>query len=121
MHVYRETVSLQQAVTTETDTQIQGLIAKRLQDLADYEEPLSELVHILVIEPSDALTEVDAELGFSLSARPWDLLETHPGWHEITVVVSDDGWGWVIYVPNDWPNIAAISTRCATTQDSGSP
>lgn len=99
MHVYRDTLALMASVTTETDPQLQGLIAKRLQDLADYEEPLSELIHILVIEPSDALTDVDVELGFSLSARSWDVVESHTHWYEITVVISDSGFGWLIYIP----------------------
>lgn len=114
MHVYRDTATLQAAVTSETDTQLQGLIAQRLLDLADYEEPLSELIHILVIEPSDALTDVDAELGFSLSGRPWDLVESYPEWYEITVVVSDDGFGWVIYVPKHANTDVAFLEQCAS-------
>ena len=63
MHVYRDTASPHEAVTSETDHTLKGLISKRLRDLADYEEPLFELVQILVIEPSDASTQVEADLG----------------------------------------------------------
>lgn len=114
MNFYRDTISLQASVAFESDTQLQGLIAQRLLDLADYEESLSEFIHILVIEPSDALTDVDAELGFSMSDRPWDLVESHPGWYEITVVLRDDGFGWVIYVPKHANTDAALLEQCAS-------
>jgi hypothetical protein len=113
MHFYRNTIFLQTSVTFESDTQLQGLIAQRLLDLADYDESLSELIHILVIEPSDTLTDVDAELGFSLTDRPWDVVESYPGWYEITVVLSDDGFGWVIYVPKHANTDPALLEQCA--------
>jgi hypothetical protein len=28
-----------------------------------------------------------------------DSIEAHPGWLELTYVVSDDGFGYVVYVP----------------------
>jgi hypothetical protein len=114
MHIYRDTAALKAAVTSETDTQLQGLIAQRLLDLADYEESLSELIHILVIQPSDALTHVDAELGFSLADRPWDVIESHSGWYEITIVVSDDGFGWVIYIPKADSTHADLLALCTS-------
>jgi len=115
MHIYRDTASLRGAVTREPDTQLQGLIARRIQDLAEYEDfDLAELLHILVIEPSDALTDVDAELGFSLADRPWDVLESHPDWYELTLVLSDDGFGVVLYVPKRPDTDADLLGLCAS-------
>lgn len=115
MHIYRDTASLRGAVTREPDTQLQGLIARRIQDLAEYEDfDLAELLHILVIEPSDALTDVDAELGFSLADRPWDALESHPDWYELTLVLSDDGFGVVLYVPKRPDTDADLFGLCAS-------
>ena len=99
MRAYRDTFAMMDAVTIEKDLQLQELISKQIENLNEYEEPLSELIHILVIEPGDALAEVDAQLGFSLSTRPWDLVDPHSDWYEITIVVSDDGFGWVVYIP----------------------
>lgn len=115
MQIYRDTDFLQAAVILDKKTQLERLIAKRLQDLAGYEDyELAELIHILVIEPSDALTDVDAELGFSLVDRPWDVVESHPGLYEITVIVSDDGFGWVIYVPKHASTDATLLEQCAS-------
>jgi len=114
MRVYWNADSIQNARDKTTCSGFGKLLALRIEGLSDYEESLSELIHILVIEPSDALTDVDAELGFSLSDRPWDVVESHPGWYEITVVVSDDGFGWVIYVPKHANTDAALLERCAS-------
>jgi hypothetical protein len=115
MNIYRDSAAIQQAVSTKGDISLQGLIAQRLQDLSDYDGiDLAELIHILVIEPNDTSTDVDAELGFSLSERPWDVVESHPGWYEITAVLSDDGFGWVIYVPKHEKTDAALLEQCAS-------
>ena len=91
------------------------LIECRLHEIDDFRDyDFSELIHILVIEPGDALTDVDAELGFSLLDRPWDVVESHPGWYEATVVVSDDGLGWVIYVPKHASTDASLLKKCAS-------
>ena len=99
----------------ESERELQELIGKKLNDLDGYEDyGLNELVNFIVVEPSDALTDVDAELGFSLSDRPWDVVESYPNWYEVTVVVSDDGFGWVIYVPKHANTDATLLERCAS-------
>jgi hypothetical protein len=64
------------------------------------------------------LTTVDVQLGFSLGERPIDVIESHPGWYEITIVLSDDGFGVVLYVPkhpdtirNYWRYVPAMLCR----------
>ena len=83
-----------------TDCQLQGLISNRLSDLSDLApDELEAVVDVLILEPSDVLTQVDADLGFLLSSRPLELIETHEEWLEVTYVMSDDGAGVVMYVP----------------------
>jgi hypothetical protein len=31
--------------------------------------------------------------------RSFDVIEIHPGWYELTIVLSDSGFGIVLYVP----------------------
>lgn len=115
MRIYKDQVSLENSSLTDVDEAIGEFIGNRLQDFVDYiDSDLGSMVHILVIEPSDALTDVDAELGFSLVDRPWDVVESHPGWYEITVVLSDDGFGWVIYVPKHASTDAFLLEKCAS-------
>ena len=115
MNVYRDTASIHDANAKAVGSDLGNLLDRRIKELAEYEDyELSDLVHILVIEPSDAPTQIDAELGFSLSVRPLDVVESHDRWYEITVVISDDGFGWVVFVPKHpctHPELLALCAR----------
>lgn len=114
MHVYRDTASIHDAHAKALGSELGELISRRIQELAEYEDyDLSELVHILVIEPSDAQTQVEAELGFSLAACPPDMVESHASWYEITIVVSDDGFGWVVFLPKHPDTDPELLALCA--------
>lgn len=92
MQVMRDSTSI-------TDPTLIPLIARLIEDLNDQGCELEEMVRVVVIDPGDALTTIDTELGFSLIDRPLDVIEMHEGWFELTYVLSDDGFGVVVYVP----------------------
>lgn len=84
------------------DPEIHALIKARLTDLAEFDDvDLSDLVNFYVAEPGDLLTDLENQLGFELSAdaRQCDGLLCHSCWCELTYVLSDDGFGVVIYIP----------------------
>ena len=115
MHVFREAAAIHDAPAKALGSELGELLDRLIEELNEYGGlDLSELVHILVIEPSDSLTHVDVELGFSLVDHPWDVIESHSDWYEITVVVSDDGFGWVIYVPKHASTDATLLEKCAS-------
>lgn len=120
MHVYGDSASIHGAHALGTE--LGDLIGQRIEELAEYEEPdLSALIKILVLEPGDALTDVDAELGFSLLARPCDVAQSHRDWFELTWVLSDDGFGAVVYVPKHPDLDARLLTYCASQVKAPSP
>jgi hypothetical protein len=100
MKAFRDGAAIRAAVTSTTDAELADLIACRVQELSDYEvQDLGELAHLFVIEPGDTLAQINHELGVALSERPIDIIETHAHWFEITIVLRDDGFGVVLYVP----------------------
>lgn len=100
MYVCSDLLSIHNACAQAFGTKLGELIRQRIEELAEYEvDDLSRLMRILVLEPSDALATVDTELGFSLLGRHCDVAESHRDWFELTLVLSDDGFGVVIYVP----------------------
>lgn len=99
MYPLRTHASIHQTAQHHPDSALRKLISRRIEELNDYTEDLADLIHILILEPSDTLTSVDVQLGFSLGERPIDVIESHPGWYELTIVLSDDGFGVVLYVP----------------------
>lgn len=96
------------------DPDLRKLISRRIEELTDYTEDLAELIHIFILEPSDTLTTVDVQLGFSLAERPIDVIESHPGWYELTIVLSGDGFGVVLYVPKHQEMDPKLLEICAS-------
>ena len=105
MQMYRDSESIRRVSTQEPDKQLRELIARRILDLADYSDyELENLLNIIAIEPSDAI----ADLGFLFGDRLPELVEYHTAWVEVTYIISDDGFGWVVYVPVDHPFIETL-------------
>ncbi len=100
MHIYSNSASIYGAHASALGSELGDLIGRLIEELAAYSEPdLAALLKILVLEPGDAIAAVDAELGFALLSKQCDAIESHPAWFELTLVLSDDGFGVVIYVP----------------------
>lgn len=99
MRVLRDSASIRSAGTDPREPSLSVLITRLIHDLDDEGCDLTEMVRIVVVEPGDALATIDAELGFPLLERPLDVIETHDGWIELTMVLRDDGSGVVVYVP----------------------
>jgi hypothetical protein len=122
MHVYGDSASIHAAHASALDTELGELIGRRIGELAGYQvADLSSLIKILVLEPADALTEVDAELGFPLLARHCDAAESHRDWFELTLVLSDDGFGAVVYVPKRSDLDPQLMAYCASQVRAISP
>lgn len=114
MHVYKNTKSIRQARALFMGTELGALIGQCINELSEYEQAdLSELVKIIVLDPNDAMADIDAELGFSLLNRNCDLAVMHQDWFELTLVLSDDGFGAVIYVPRHVDTCAQLLAYCA--------
>ena len=99
MHTLRTHASIHHTAQHHHDPTLRKHISRRIEELTDYTDDLSDLIHIYILEPSDTLTSVDVQLGFSLGDRPIDVIESHQDWYELTIVLSDDGFGVVLYVP----------------------
>jgi len=62
MQVMRDSTSI-------TDPTLIPLIARLIEGLADYDCELEEMVRVVVIDPGDALTTIDADGGCQGSCR----------------------------------------------------
>lgn len=114
MQIYGDSVSIHNARASALGSELGDLIGQRIEELAEYEGgDLSLLIKILVLELGDALTAINAELGFSLLERNCDVAQGHRDWFELTFVLSDDGFGVVVYVPKHSHLDAQLSAYCA--------
>lgn len=111
----RETAAMERAANTYPNLQLRHLLDRRIKQLRrDCECDLNQIVHFLVIEPGDTLPDAEAELGFPLlvnlidGARfgedgftpSWEWIESHGFWFELAFILSDDGFGAVVFVPD---------------------
>jgi hypothetical protein len=91
------------------------LLSTRRDQLADYDLDLSELARFVIVDPGDTMPALEAALGYPIAVNPvdgsrlgsagftpsWESIERHPsGWTEIVFILSDDGFGHVILVPD---------------------
>lgn len=111
MHILRTAPALRAFLQTSADAKLAALIAHRVAELAEHADEISDLVAFVVVLPGDSAEHLDAALGGLLSRRfeplpfgapgftPWwDGLALHAGWFELTYVLSDSGFGLVVYV-----------------------
>ena len=108
MHVIRTDADLEAL----EDPELLCLIHRRITECVEYVAHFSELVHFVVVQPGDAVTDIDAALGFPILANrfdgvpygadgftpSWDVLAEHTGWFELVYVLSDDGCGVTVFV-----------------------
>lgn len=109
----RSTAAMARALELPLDITLRVLLIRRMSQLTEYDDyDLSELAHFLVVQQGDTAIEVEAELGFPVLTNfvdgrrfgdpdfepSWEWLEDHGGWFEIVFVLTDDGFGWVLFV-----------------------
>ena len=91
------------------DSPLPPAVKRRLQHhqhrLAEYDGfELSELANFLITQPADTLEDLNAAspagpiagtAGFHLEP---ECIERLPGWYELTFILSDDGFGLVVFI-----------------------
>ena len=89
----------------------QFLQARLDELLPDSEDPFLELIHFYILDPSESAGTLVSEIGLDLLNRPIDLCVAHSDWFDLTVILGDDGFGLVIFVPTSTQD-AALRHRC---------
>ena len=98
----------------DLNPQLRALLAARARQLEDDAEELGDLAHFHAVEPSDGPAEASAALGFPPDANlvdgsrygdpdftpSWEWVEEHGGWFELAFVLTDEGFGHVLLVPD---------------------
>lgn len=89
-------------LSTVTDATLKRILTDRVEQLSEYEGyDLGELAHFLIVQPGDAMDALEAALGFSPLTSIAEVITDHGGWFDAVFILSDDGFGWVLLVPDD--------------------
>lgn len=119
MEIFKTSESIQSAATHHPDAELRHLLSARIESLSDLldEFPLSDLMHVMVMETGDTAQSLEAALslpvftnGLSLgvSVPSWEICEAHVQWYEITFILSSDGFGVVVYVPKTCTDVTLL-------------
>ena len=124
MQILCDLPSIQEALATQAE--LTRLITGHVERLSAYEGcELGQLVQFVVMASSETFMELEAALGFSVRVNrfegtrygdadflpSWEVIEAHHFWYELVYVLSDDGFGIVIFVPKD-ADAELIEMRC---------
>lgn len=104
MQIIADTPSMNRALASPIDPALKRLLClRRDQLLADTGEQyeLGDLVHFILVEPNDTVADIEAAANFPLITEPaFEWVTDHSGTFEAAVVLSDDGFGFVLLVPD---------------------
>ncbi len=98
---------------THTDDELRGIVAKHLLLLQAQEFDPAEVINVFVMDPKDSSDIIHQSTGFSLLRNRytndrfddpgftpfWEYLVEHHYWYEMVCVLSDDGFGYVVFIP----------------------
>jgi hypothetical protein len=104
MLIITDAAALARALDSPLDPVIRTLLVRRWEQLradtgGDYE--LGELVQFVVVEADDEIAAIEADIGFPLFTEPaFEWVQDHDGWLEGIVILSDDGFGIALFVPD---------------------
>lgn len=100
MHCLRDASSLQQFLNENSSPELSQLIKVHLDALAVFDDvPLGDLAHIFVLDQEDSVDALNIFLGRCLEDIPIETCISHAEWFELVVVVSDDGFGYIVFIP----------------------
>lgn len=115
----RSSADMARALALPLEPELLELLALRRDQLLEHDEyDLGELAHFLVAEPADTVAAIEGVVGVPLATNlvdsskygetgftaNFEYVERHGAWFEAVTIVSDDGFGIVLLVP-DRPDI----------------
>jgi hypothetical protein len=115
------------ALDSWLDQELVQLLRLRLAFYAEYEEPLSGLFKLILIEPGDTLADLDGEFNGAFlinhfSGRRYgdprfkpafEVLEEHPTFYDMVFCEGDAGFGVEVIVPKTDGIDARLLSLCA--------
>lgn len=99
MKVFRDSLAIQAAAQNvpALSEHLTWLIS---EVSSDTEKDLDQLLAIVVADVSDHLTDLADVLGFDPREETVENATQLPGWFELTFIVNGEGFGYIVYVPD---------------------
>lgn len=106
MIVIRTYAALSDASAVLEGNEVHALLEAHVERLAEYADfDLTDLAMFAIVMPGDTLEGIEEELGRALIndagvfIEPPEIIQRHTDWFELAFILSDDGFGLVLFVP----------------------
>jgi hypothetical protein len=106
--------SLARALDSPLDGAIKRLLTLRRDQLSEHiDTDIGELAHWIVVEPGDGIADLETAAGYPIITNPaFEWIMDHGGFYELPTVLSDDGFGVILIVPDLEGIDPALLTLC---------
>lgn len=102
MHCLRDASSTQHFLHTCSYLELVRLVEAHLAALSVFDDvPPDELVHFFILESQDSVSSLERVLGKNLADTLVETCISHTDWFELVIIVSDNGFGYVIFIPKN--------------------
>ncbi|CAN5530098.1 hypothetical protein BH10PLA2_BH10PLA2_03470 [soil metagenome] len=112
MLIIHNSAAMAHSLDGPADTMLKHLLTERSAQLAEYGTDLGELACFIVVQPGDLLPDIEAAMGFPITANfidgvpygeegfmpSWEWIQDHGGWFEVIFILEDGGFGHVLFV-----------------------
>lgn len=109
MIILSDLSAVETLLTSHEDDALKWLLQRRVNQLSYFD--LSEVARFIVVQQGDVPEQLQPDPCVNLVdgchyGQPdfvpsWEWIERHKGWFELTFVLSDDGFGHVLLIPDD--------------------
>ncbi len=106
------------------DPHLLRILHQRFEQLAEYGCPISDLARFHIVRPDDDVIEVLTNLVDGSGDPSWEWVEDHGEWFEAPVIMSDDGFAHVYFIPDRDdidPRLLMLCRRDATKKNDQPP
>lgn len=106
------------------DPHLQRILRQRFEQLAEYGGPVSDLARFHVVRPNDDVSDLLAIDADGHAEPPWEWVDDHGGWFEAPIIMTDNGFGHVYFIPDRDDTNAELLSLCrrhATKKDDQRP
>ena len=105
MLIITDTTTMSLALDSPLKPAIKALLVMRRDQLlsdtgGDYD--IGELANWIIVAPGDPLAAIETAVGYPIAPDPpWEWVIDHGGVMEAPIILSDDGFGMVLIVPDE--------------------
>ncbi len=114
MQTYRDHEAISRLANTDNALGLNALLSDRLPPEKSLEsQNWALLLHVVVMDKEDRPGDLEQQLGFTVLHNrwnglacehpdftpSWDALEVYAHWYVLTFILSDDGFGIVVFMP----------------------